>query len=598
MGHRLKMTDKPRFLITTADEKTWKFDRAVLFLGEWCRRYDKREIWASMDAIVASPYGLGVGQKDKDYVYINDISEALLMELKDVLNEYHKTAHSLRYWRIVLGQWLRRYTSVIFNRWFTLQHALHNYEISGTKVPDAASYSLATPDSISFIWACTDDVWNHVLYSKILRRFDSINLETDANYLGNMPGFREKNESIYRGRQLTQLLRRTTAGILQMLSLNKDAFIINSYLPRKEEIKLQISLGQIPQLWRLPKLAITEPDISLRERLALNTSGYQGFDQFVRASLLEILPTCYLEGYSALQDQVGRLPWPETPKFIFTSANFDTDEVFKAWTAQNVENGVPYYTGQHGANYGTAKKADSYAADETQLIETSDKFLTWGWTDGNSKHSPAFVFKTAGRKPLQQDADGGLLLIEVCLLHRIQAFDQYPKFTIYQEQQFRFAQTLPERIHRKLIVRLHAEYKKQPWYEEQRWHDHSPATRLENGSQNICDLISKSRLVVHSYDSTGMLETLSQNISTLCFWHEGLSHLRESAKPYYEKLRQAGILQDSPELAARKVAEVWDNVSAWWNSDTVQNARGLFCDRYARVSIRPIKQLKKILLSR
>jgi putative transferase (TIGR04331 family) len=592
------MTDKPRFLITTADERTWKFDRAVLFLGEWCRRYDKREIWASMDAVVAMPYGVGEGQKDKDYEYFIGTSEVLLMELKDVLNEYHKTDHSLRYWRIVLGHWLHRYTSVIFNRWFTIQQALHNYRISGTTILDVASYSLATPDSISFIWACNDNVWNHVLYSRILRRFASIDLETDANSLGNMLGFREKNESIYRGRQFKQPLRKTIAGILQMLSRNNDAFIIDSYLPRKEEIRLQLSLGQMPQLWRLPKLAITEPDISLREKIALNAPGYQGFDQFVRALLLEILPTCYLEGYSALQDQVDRLPWPKTPKFIFTSGNFDTDEVFKAWTAQNVENGVPYYTGQHGANYGTAKKADSYAADETQLIETSDKFLTWGWTDGNSKHSPAFVFKTAGRKPLKHDVDGGLLLIEVCLLHRTQTFDQYPKFKIYQEQQFRFVQTLPERIHRKLIVRLHAEYKKQPWCEEQRWHDHSPATRLENGSQNIRDLISKSRLVVHSYDSTGMLETLPQNIPTLCFWHDGLSHLRESAKPYYIKLRQAGILQDSAELAARKVAEVWDDVPAWWNSDAVQSARGLFCDRYARVSSRPIKQLKQILLSR
>ncbi len=591
------MTDKPRFLITTAYETTWKFDRPVLFLGEWCLRYDRRDIWVSMDAIVAAPYGLCEGQKAKDSAYVIDVSEALLAELKDVLNDYHKTDHSLRYWRIVLGHWLHRYTSVIFNRWFTLQQALHNYEISGTTVLDSASYSLATPDSISFIWACNDNVWNHVLHSKILRRFASINLETDANVLGNMPGFREPNESTYRGRQFKRLFRKTIASILQMLSRNKNAFIINSYLPIKEEIKLQMSLGQAPQLWRSPELVISEPDLSLRERLALNISGYQGFDQFVRALLLEILPTCYLEGYPALQHHVGRLPWPKTPKFIFTSGNFDTDEVFKAWTALKVENGVPYYIGQHGANYGTANRADTYAANEAQVIETSDKFLTWGWTDGNSKHTPVFVFNTAGRKPLQQNADGGLLLIEVCLLHSIQTFDQYPKFKIYQEQQFRFVQILPERIHRELIVRLHAEYKKQPWCEEQRWYDHSPATRLENGSQNIRDLISKSRLVVHSYDGTGMLETLTQNIPTLCFWYDGLSHLRESAKPYYEKLRQVGIIHDSAELAARKVAEVWDAVPTWWNSDAVQSVRGLFCDRYARISSRPIKQLKKILLS-
>lgn len=34
-----------RYLITTADERTWKFDRPVLFLGEWCRLYDRRHVW-------------------------------------------------------------------------------------------------------------------------------------------------------------------------------------------------------------------------------------------------------------------------------------------------------------------------------------------------------------------------------------------------------------------------------------------------------------------------------------------------------------------------------------------------------------------------
>ena len=105
-------------------------------------------------------------------------------------------------------------------------------------------------------------------------------------------------------------------------------------------------------------------------------------------------------------------------------------------------------------------------------------------------------------------------------------------------------------------------------------------------------LISRSRLVVHSYDSTGILETLSSNVPTLCFWHGGLGHLRASALPYYEQLRQAGILFDSPEAAAQKVSEVWGNVPAWWNSEEVQNARTSFCDRYARVVIKPIKSMK------
>ena len=38
-----------RHLITTADERTWKLDSPVLFLGEWCRLYDRNAVWDKMD---------------------------------------------------------------------------------------------------------------------------------------------------------------------------------------------------------------------------------------------------------------------------------------------------------------------------------------------------------------------------------------------------------------------------------------------------------------------------------------------------------------------------------------------------------------------
>jgi hypothetical protein len=47
------------------------------------------------------------------------------------------------------------------------------------------------------------------------------------------------------------------------------------------------------------------------------------------------------------------MKWPEKPKFIFTSNCFDGDEVFKVWTALKVEQGISYFVGQHGNNFGT-----------------------------------------------------------------------------------------------------------------------------------------------------------------------------------------------------------------------------------------------------
>ena len=265
------MTNAPRYLITTADERTWKFDRPVLFLGEWCRLYNRKQVWDGMDAAVASPYGLQAGQKERDIAYIQALSSQLLNELADALNVFHDTRHSSRYWHILLGRWLQRCVTVIFNRYFTLEHALNQHKVSGSTVFDSSGYSLATTDSLTFIWACNDNAWNHVLYSKILNYLVGIKTELKSGPLRGITGFfPEENLSVARGSVVKRFVKHfvpnVADNILPVFSRKHDALIINSYLPIKEEIKLQISLGQIPQLWRSPQLKAVAPDQNQRQR--------------------------------------------------------------------------------------------------------------------------------------------------------------------------------------------------------------------------------------------------------------------------------------------------------------------------------------------
>ena len=51
------MTEISRHLITTPDERTWKFDQPVIFLGKWCQLYNRRHIWEKMDFVTVEPYG-------------------------------------------------------------------------------------------------------------------------------------------------------------------------------------------------------------------------------------------------------------------------------------------------------------------------------------------------------------------------------------------------------------------------------------------------------------------------------------------------------------------------------------------------------------
>lgn len=585
------MSNEKRFLITTADERTWKFDRPVVFLGEWCRGYNRKHVWQDMDAIVVPPYGLGAA-KDADYAEARTLEDMLFPVLCNTLNQHHGVQHNERFWQIVLGHWLRRYVDAMLNRVKTLEQCLQVHEISGYTAYANNQYYLSTLDSYSAIWAFNDDRWNNQLTVRILDLLGVKNIPIELIGGCSLSGFRFKvlstNSSLKK--RFIKCGSKLISKLTRLLVRNNDAFIVSSYLPKKEEIKLQLALGQCPQLWDSSKFETSDkPDRRLREELAkrLLSKSDNNLEYVISVMMFELLPVCYLEGFLSLNKLVKQQPWPHSPRFIFTSNNFDTDEVFKLWTATKVELGYKYFTGQHGNNYGTHRYM--YPAIEEA---TADKFITWGWTDGLPQHTPAFVFKLAGRKTKNYNPLGGLLLIELCLMHRIQTWDVTSEFTYYFNEQMEFVSKLASAPRRQLTIRL----RDITWNQEARWCAFDSTIKIDAGDTNLSSLIAGSRLVVHSYDSTGILETLLQNIPTLAFWQNDFDHLRESAKPYYQLLVDVGIVHLTAESVTQKVNEVWDDVDGWWGGSEIQSARRQFCERYARTSENPAQKLKQILL--
>lgn len=586
-----------RYLITTADERTWKFDRPVIFLGEWCRLYDRKHIWQGMDAVVARPYGLSQARKDMDYSKARALEAKLFPILCNVLNQHHGTQHDARFWRIVLGHWFRRYVDVIINRVSTLEQCLQEEGLSGTTVYSDEHYMLAPMDSYAAIWAFNDDRWNNALDARLLKLLDVSDCHVEVIDGDKTEGFRWIVATTQRTlkQSVTKWILQQPEKMAGVLVSDSDAFIINSYLPRKEKLLLELAFRQVPQLWSAQRTEITaSPDRALRHDLAVQISGKECASLFEIACrlVLELLPVCYLEGFSQLSEKVDQLPWPSRPKFIFTSNNFDTDEYFKLWTAQKTESGAKYVAGQHGNNYGTYRYSNPTIEEET-----ADKFLTWGWADGLSQHSPAFIFKTTGCNAKGYNPDGGLLLIENMLSQRLHTWDSAYEFEVYFADQIAFIENLKKSPRQELIVRIHPAYVYLRSFEVARLNDFDSGLKINTGAGSVIKLIRQSRLVVHGYDSTGLLETLSRNIPTLAFWQNNFDHLRDSARPYYQLLVDAGIVHLTSESAASKVNEIWEDVESWWSGSAVQEARIAFCDRYAKLSQKPVSDLYKLLSS-
>jgi putative transferase (TIGR04331 family) len=298
-----------------------------------------------------------------------------------------------------------------------------------------------------------------------------------------------------------------------------------------------------------------------------------------------------LEGYGALERVAQDLPWPKMPKVIFTSNAYQADDVFKMWAADKVEGEVPLVIGQHGGNYGMAR----WGFEEEHQIAIADRFLTWGWREEESeKTTPVGALKVFGKKTIP-DRQGGALMIEMMLPRLSYYMYSVPvasQWLDYFEDQCRFVQALPQVLRDKLVIRLFPH--EFGWCQSQRWLDRFPTIALENGIQSMASLAEKSRISISTYNATTYLESMSLNFPTIMFWNPNHWELRDSAQPYFEKLKSVGIFHETPESAARQMAQVWDDVSGWWQSSAVQSVRKEFCDRYAHMPKEPLEAMNKL----
>ena len=118
------MNKTKRFLITTALEETWQTDKPLLFLGEWCRIYSRKEQWEILDANVMPYHWEGKSKFNHDAKFLSSYYEEILILVSSKLNEIHCTNKGLRYWRIFIGPWLAYFIQMLFDRWESIHHAI------------------------------------------------------------------------------------------------------------------------------------------------------------------------------------------------------------------------------------------------------------------------------------------------------------------------------------------------------------------------------------------------------------------------------------------------------------------------------------------
>jgi putative transferase (TIGR04331 family) len=571
-------------LVTTALEQTWPSSlEPVLFLGEWCKRFTRKFYWDTFKHETAPYHWEDRIKFSEDCILLEGIYEEMLIEVSASLNEIHGVKYSTEYWRILVGPWLSYFVQIIFDRWFVISSAINAYNFSKVRVLHHNDVELIPQDMDEFTRFLSTDVWNEMVYSKILKNFD-IPIDTVNTPIIDPGVISVANKPSQLKKIKNNLL--CVIGNSYKKGFSSDYFIYKSSFLPIEKFFLELSLGQFPSFRAVPILEIIEANFSMRSWGSIKSKKSDSFWNLLRVMIPLQIPVVYLEGYTQLTSTLDNCRWPLTPKVILTKSAHISDEIFKIFLARSMISGAKLMIQQHGGGYGLMK----WFSNENHEKKISSLFLTWGWNDNSSKIFPIGALNSRYKNIFPFYGVKKLLLVQQTLPRYSYKLASEPNgslFNIYIKEQFEFFDSLPFEISNKTVVRLYPnEY---GWDQKERWLDHSSTISIDKGRIDFLKLACRYSLIVITYNGTSLLECLLRGHPTIVFWNPSHYELRKNADPYFDLLKKVGIFHVSPSSAALKITEIWDDIGGWWHREDVQAARNLFIDHYAKQQHQPIQ---------
>ena len=576
-----------KHLVTTPLEYTWpKKNEKILFLGEWCKSYSKKDQWENLDFEVLDYHWNDRNKFEKDYYYLIDLYEKILKKISMKMNSLHEVNFSQRYWRILLGPWLALFIQSVYDRWEMIQLAINSDECLQSNVIIESELIWTSFNYADFKKLVMEsDEWNNFIYGKIIQlHHEKIHInKINSNNL-NRQIINSNNKS------LKMFLLRVYQSIVNFINPNKSSLIISSYLNLIDDTSLSLRLSQLPLFINVQETKQHPPDKDKRGwRLDFDTSS--SFEKFIVKLIPNQIPSIYLEGYNSLHKKVKKLNWPKSPKSIFTSNSIHQDDMFKHYAGINSK--APLVIGQHGGNYGISK----LSFQEYHELSIADKYISWGWTNSSFKSKIYPLGQLNSKSIKKTNSKKTKLLLVTTVLPRY----SYVMISVvissqwlsYFKDQIEFVKKLDQSISSKTTVRLYRY--DLGWEQEDRWREKLPNLNYDRGFSNIESLLNETKLYVATYNSTTYLETFILNIPTVIFWDPNYWENRDSVKMLFSELKRVKVFHDTPESAAKHINEIWNNVEGWWESSEVKEVINKFNNSVNKQNKNLISDLKKIL---
>jgi putative transferase (TIGR04331 family) len=565
-------------LVCTALKNTFpkKKNDPILFLGEWCLDYQTSEYYKNKHNVVCDYHWNNVKKFEKDADYLEVVYEFYLKIFSNFLNKYHSVNHSIRYWRILIGPWLKQFINLLFDRWQMINFVEKKYSIKNKIILNIKNQSIIHDDIQIFHEEIQNDYFNEVIYSDIIENFSTINKKKINKLINNNLN---KNKLLFANKILYSVIK--FYHLLVSFIFSNKYILIFSFLSLKSIIYFNFYLKQFPFFFTRNRSVqnFDTVDIDWNTRLsALTVFSGSKFHKILNYMLIKYIPKSYLENFNKNDDCI-EYKFLKNKKKVFIVGDIVTFDSYKKFIADSIEkNNSKLYLLQHGGCYFFAKK--NYA--QKHELKICDRYLSYG----KYKNRKVVSFTNArvlGKKLSINKNKSNILFIQLNIskyfFSEILSSTFSSRFIEYFNNQVIFVKNLKIKLRKELIIRYASNT--YHWQQDLRWKNYFPNIKINHGEKSLFKVLQDVKICVVSYNGTSMLETLLLNVPTVIFWNLEIENLDKKGNYFINILKSAGIFHGSAEAASNKINEIYDNVGEWWNSHKVQDARKRFCDQYS-----------------
>jgi len=566
-----KMDNSPKkYLELPAFDKNYNLKKNIIFYKKW-DNYSKR-------------------LKDKQRIL--RLYDYFLGQLTIFLNKYHNRNYSKRYWSIILGQWLFKFISPVSFRWNLISSLeKKKYIFLQKEINSNDVIPLGIED---YLKMSNTNYWNHYIYTQIIKHSFSDKLRMTK--VGKINKNNER-DSIYQNLKKTNIKEKLFFYVQKFFNFfpqNKNSLIFSTYMSNLQEMKLNLLTNKSLLFYKMlrPYLLFEKKNLFNinRKNFKKLKSSKDSLENFLSIEILRCLPSSYLENFEKVENLVNKIPFPKSPKKIFTTLGIYRSTLMDRYIARNVENGSSLILAQHGGYYFQEKKHFSSIHE----VNISNKYLSWG-NIKEKKVIPIGVIKNVNNSKKRSNK----IILEVRKRNRytgeIKIDSGFLETKKYFDNMCTFFSLLKgKKITENLYIKLHPV--KSFWQEKNQFLHHNPKLKFLDENKNMIKEINSAKLIIHTHLGTGHLESLAINMPTLILMVNDLSLFNSKSIIYIKKFIKSGILHTSPKSLFKKLESLNNiRIEDWWNNKKRQNLLKNYTKDFCFLNNKKIKDLQKII---